>query len=201
MKKQRIGQTMYDVIDINEYTEHHTFYNQRLTAIQHYNHVLPLRNKTDNAPGIYYQDGNMIHNVIKPTTDEYNSDNTIDYSDSKNLGDILTKDNLVRNMENEILTDRNNVFSINITDKDTPEMKALKTAINAKRVDKRNYESRFEQFQNDMRLLKGNNITLAKLISFCDKFDIDAELILRDKNEGDVPNPIGTEISVNLTER
>ena len=104
-------------------------------------------------------------------------------------------------MENEILTDRNNVFSINIGDNDTPEMKALKTAINTKRVDKRNYESRFEQFQNDMRLLKGNTITLAKLISFCDKFDIDAELTLRDKNDGDIPNPIGTEISVNLTER
>ena len=143
----------------------------------------------------------MIHNIVKPTTDEYSSDNIIDYSDSKNLGDILTKDNLVRNMENEILTDRNNVFSINIGDNDTPEMKALKTAINTKRVDKRNYESRFEQFQNDMRLLKGNTITLAKLISFCDKFDIDAELTLRDKNDGDIPNPIGTEISVNLTER
>ena len=184
MKKQRIGQTMYDVIDINEYTEHQNFYNPRLTAIKHCNDVLPIRNKTDTAPGIYYQDGNMIHNIVKPTTDEYSSDNIIDYSDSKNLGDILTKDNLVRNMENEILTDRNNVFSIN-----------------TKRVDKRNYESRFEQFQNDMRLLKGNTITLAKLISFCDKFDIDAELTLRDKNDGDIPNPIGTEISVNLTER
>lgn len=201
MKKQRIGQTMYEVVDINEYTEHQNFYNQRLTAIRHYNHVLPIRNKTDNAPGIYYQEGNMIHDVKKPDTDEYSYDNIIDYSDSKNLGDILTKDNLVRNMENEILTDSNNVFSINISNEDTPEMKALKTAINSKRVDKRNYESRFEQFQNDMRLLKGNSITLAKLISFCDKFDIDAELTLRDKNDGDIPNPIGTEISVNLTER
>ena len=91
-----------------------------------------------------------------------------------------------------------NIFYLKIGDDDTPEMKALKNAINAKQVDKKQYEDRFDQFQNDMRLLKGNSITLGKLISICGAFDISAELTLRDKP--DIPNPMNTEIVVDLTE-
>ena len=50
-----------------------------------------------------------------------------------------------------------------------------------------------------MRLLKGKSITLAKMKSIYDKFDIEAELILRDK-EG-CANPMNKEIKMNLTRR
>ena len=76
-------------------------------------------------------------------------------------------------------------------------MRTLKTAINAKQVDKKIYESRFPQFQNDMRLLRGHSITLGKLISICAAFDIAVELILKDKPNA--PNPIGSEYVVDLT--
>ena len=78
-------------------------------------------------------------------------------------------------------------------------MKALKQAINLKQADKTQYEDRFTQYQNDMRLLtKGKSITLGKLISLCDIFDISAELILKDKSNN-VPNPMNSEINIDLT--
>ena len=77
-------------------------------------------------------------------------------------------------------------------------MRALKQAINSKQVDKKQYEDRFEQYQNDMRLLKGSSITLGKLVSICTAFDIGVDLTLRDKE--DCPNPMNTEIVVDLTE-
>ena len=49
-----------------------------------------------------------------------------------------------------------------------------------------------------MRRLKGNSITLAKLISICNAFDISAELTLKDKDG--IPNPMNTEVTVDLTE-
>jgi hypothetical protein len=78
-------------------------------------------------------------------------------------------------------------------------MKALKNAINLKQVDRKRYEDRFDQYQNDMRLLRGSTITLSKLVSICAAFDISADLTLRDKAY-DIPNPMNTEITVDLTE-
>jgi hypothetical protein len=97
-----------------------------------------------------------------------------------------------------MVSGKDNILTLTITPQDTPEMKALKTAINSKQIDKKAYESRFDQFQNNMRLLKGPTITLAKMKEICEGFDIACELTLTDK-EGAV-NPIGTEIVVDLTE-
>ena len=83
-------------------------------------------------------------------------------------------------------------------DEEDAKMKAVKEAINLKQVDIKQYENRFDQFQNDIRLLKGKSITLAKLISTCNNFDISAELTLRDR-EG-CANPMNTELKINLTE-
>ena len=104
----------------------------------------------------------------------------------------------MRDIENEILTNKDNIFNLNIGPDDTPEMKAVKEAINLKQVDIKQYENRFDQFQNDIRLLKGKSITLGKLISTCNNFDISAEITLRDR-EG-CANPMNSEIKINLTE-
>ena len=98
-----------------------------------------------------------------------------------------------------ILTNKDNIFNLNIGPDDTPEMKAVKEAINLKQVDIKNYENRFDQFQNDIRLLKGKSITLGKLISTCSNFDIVAELTLTDKPG--CANPMNSTIKIDLTER
>jgi hypothetical protein len=132
----------------------------------------------------------------------YNSDKIIDYSNIKNIDEIIEKDKLVRDIESDILTTKENIFQLNIGNDDSPEMVAMKQAINTKQVDIKQYESQFDQFQNDIRLFKkSKTITLGKLVSTCNVFDIDATLILKDKNGGDVPNPMNTEISISLTDR
>jgi hypothetical protein len=137
--------------------------------------------------------------VQKPEyPEEYSSEGIIDYTNPSSIEDILRNNALIRDIQQEIMATNENIFHLKIGNDDTPEMKALKTAINSKQVDKKQYEDRFEQFQNDMRLLKGKSITLGKLISICGAFDISAELTLRDKP--DIPNPMNTEITVDLTE-
>ena len=143
----------------------------------------------------------MACRVVKPDekhTEMYSDKNIIDFNNAKDISDIIKKDNLVRDIENDILTTKDNIFQLNIGNNDMPVMVALKQAINSKQVDIKQYEDRFDQFQNDIRLLKGSNITLGKLVSTCDNFDISAELILKDK-EG-CANPMNIEIKTDLTD-
>lgn len=200
MKKALIDNRLYDVVDMDEYTKNRDLYNPRFTAIQGHGKVLPIKSKNDSGVGIYYENNGVMCNVEKPNPEDSSYDESIiiDYSDCKTVGDIIKTDNLVRNIENEILTTKDNIFSLNVGPDDTPEMKAIKEAINLKQVDIKQYESRFDQFQNDIRLLKGKSITLGKLISTCNSFDISAELTLRDR-EG-CANPMNSEIKINLTE-
>ena len=201
MKKVELDGRLYSVTSMSDYTDNQALYSPRFTAINIGNGtVLPICSRViDNGPGVYYQPGAMICPIQKPENpDVYSATKIIDYDNSKDIGDIIRNNELIADIQSELLTTSDNIFHLRITNDDTPEMKALKSAINAKQVDKRQYEDRFDQFQNDMRLLKGNSITLAKLISICNAFDIDAELTLRDKQ--DIPNPMNTEFTVDLTE-
>lgn len=203
MKKVQIGKCLYNVMTADDYRQNISACNPRFTAIECRagSRVLPVNSRvTDTTPGLYFYPGNgMVATVVKPTThlEEYLSDKIIDYTKATSIGEIIHNNEILRDIQNDIITTSDNVLKLNISDDDTPEMRALKSAINAKGVDKKQYEDRFDQFQNDMRLLKGTSITLGKLISICTAFDIAAELTLKDKQ--DVPNPIGTEFVVDLT--
>lgn len=203
MKKIEINGRLYNnVVDINEYTDHPDLYNPKFTAIERPNEcVLPIKNRTtDTGPGIYYQPGAMVSFVEKPDNmAEYSPDKIINFNDSKSIGEVFEKQQIIRDIQDEIMTTSDNVLCLKIGEKDTPEMRALKTAINLKRIDTKQYEDRFDQFQNDMRLLKGNSITLGKLISISNAFDISADLTLRDKDDN-TPNPINQTIVIDLTE-
>ena len=205
MKKVEINHRLYSVTTMSDYTENRNLYNPKFTAIEDPDNgvVLPIKSlkATDNEPGILYQDGAMVSYVVKPNNPEdYSTDKIIDYSNPKNIGEIMEKNQLIKDIQQEIMATPDNIFQLNISDEDTPEMKTLKMAINSKGVDKSQYEDRFPQYQNDMRLLRGKSITLSKLISICSAFDISAELTLRDKGI-DIPNPMGTEFTVDLTDR
>jgi hypothetical protein len=200
MKKVQLENRLYSVATMDEYTKNPDLFSPKFTAIEAHGTVMPIRSRTlDDGPGYYYQQGSMCCRVVKPENpEEYSADKIIDYTNPKSIADILYNNELIKDIQSEIMTTSDNIFYLKIGDEDTPEMKALKTAINTKQVDKKQYEDRFDQFQNDMRLLKGSSITLAKLISICGAFDISAELTLRDKE--DAPNPMNTEITVDLTE-
>ena len=202
MKKMQINQRLYNVIDNNDYYNNYNNYNPKFTALECCNgqYVLPLNSRpTDTDPGVYWYDGGMINVINKPdNVDEYKSENVIDYSKANDIGDIIKYNELIRDIQNDIITTSDNILKLNISDDDTPAMKGLKTVMNAKAVDKKQYEDRFTQFQNDMRLLRGHSITLDKLTSISSAFDISVLLTFKDK-EG-VPNPIGYEYTVDLTD-
>jgi hypothetical protein len=201
MKKAEIDGRLYNITSIEDYTNHPDLYNPKFTAIERPECVLPIRNRTtDTGPGIYYQPNAMVSIVEKPDNMAYYGlDKIIDFTNPKSIDEVFEKQQIIRDIQDEIMTTSDNVLCLKIGEKDTPEMKALKTAINLKRIDTKQYEDRFDQFQNDMRLLKGNSITLGKLISISNALDISADITLRDRDDN-TPNPMNQTITIDLTE-
>lgn len=202
MKKAEIDGRLYNVTDMDDFTDHPDLYTPKFTAIERPGQcVLPIKNRTtDTGPGIYYQPGAMVATVEKPESmAEYDPSKIIDFTNPKSIGEVFDKQQIIRDIQDEIMTTSDNVLCLKIGEKDTPEMRALKTAINLKRIDTKQYEDRFDQFQNDMRLLKGNSITLGKLISISNALDISVDLTIRDRDET-TPNPMNQTIVIDLTE-
>jgi len=202
MKKAEIDGRLYSVTDMDDYTDHPDLYSPKFTAIERPGEcILPIKSRVgETGPGIYYQNGAMVAIVEKPdNTAEYDPDKIIDFTNPKSIGEVFEKQQIIRDIQDEIMTTSDNVLCLKIGEKDTPEMRALKTAINLKRIDTKQYEDRFDQFQNDMRLLKGNSITLGKLISISNALDISVDLTIRDRDEN-TPNPMHQTIVIDLTE-
>ena len=85
-----------------------------------------------------------------------------------------------------------------IQEKDTPEMKLLKEAINRKHIDLDNYKQRFgSDFNNDKRLFDQPSITFFKLKRIADVMDMRIDLTLSDKPGA--ANPIGEKLSAQIT--
>ena len=203
-----------DIIDEKEYKDKYDVYSNNpsiyyMTALEishnEQSYLLPFRGKSDDRPGIY-PDGH-IYFVKYPENNEeellYNKNNieVIDFSNVKNINDFLNKNNQVREIENLSLSDSDEIFNPPISGKESEHMKAIKKAIIAKHMDIDRYASRFgENYLNDKRILKSDDITMNKLISICNKLDIEAKLILNDKNS-DIANPMGTTIEAILTDK
>lgn len=201
-KKMRINDKIYDVTSLEDYTSFKDAYIPQYTAIHdpETNLVLPIKNKYEDGPGIVI--GNGISYIEEPEADEleqYLDKDIIDFDNSTSIHDMMEKQRIVRTLERDILTSPDNIFSPKIFDDDSPEMKALKTAVLEKHIDLDKYEPRFgSNYNNDKRLFNKSNISLSMTKRLCEALDIKATLILEDKNE-DVPNPIGRKITVELT--
>lgn len=201
-KKMRINDRIYDVTSLEEYAKFKDAYIPQYTAIHDpdTNLVLPIKNRYEDGPGIVV--GNGISYVEEPDEDEvdiYLDSEIIDFDNAKNIHDMMEKQRIVRTLERDILTSPDNIFTPKIFDDDSPEMKALKTAVLDKHIDLDKYEPRFgSNYNNDKRLFNKNNISLSMMKRMCEALDIEATLILTDKSS-DVPNPIGRTIEVKLT--
>lgn len=164
--------------------------------------ILPIRGRSDDRPGIYTN--GMVYYQRFPDdieNSEYNKKNLdiVDFSDIKNIEEFLDKNSQIREMETTVLTDIDSVFTPPLLQDDSQEMRAVKDSIISKHIDINKYAPRFgDNFLNDKRILKTNSITMNKLISICEKLDIEAELTLRNANP-DVPNPMSKEVTVILT--
>lgn len=201
-KKIRIGDKMYDVATLEEYQKYRDAYTTQYTAIydETTNLVLPIKNRYDNGVGIII--GSGVSYIEEPADDikqDYSATAIIDFDNIKSIHDMMQKQKIVREIERNNLTSPDNIFTPKIFDDDSPEMKALKSAVLDKHIDLDKYEPRFgSNYNNDKRLFNKSTISLSMLKRVCDALDIEATLTLTDKND-DVPNPIGKSIEVKLT--
>lgn len=197
LKKGKADGRIYDIIDYDELTSmDKNIYGP--VAIEWNGLIYPERNKGDNKPGIYSTNwGYYLKHPSQEEINEYSSENIIDFK-SNDIREVIEKSNKLRDMEREILTNPDNIFTPPLLENDTPEMRALKEAVIAKKIDISKYAPRFGvNFQNDRRLFSNSSITMEKLKKFVDILDMKATLILEDKSP-DVPNPIGRKIVTEL---
>ena len=201
LEKIKIEDAIYDVISEEEYFRNPSMYSQYTAVRGNDGYVYPVRlSYRDNRPGFYPNCG-VIHYKIPHgrESQSYSVGNIINFSDAETIQDVIKTQQKLISAERTILTTIDNVFVPEIGENDAPVMKALKQAIIDKHIDLDKYESRFgDNYNNDKRLMKKDNITLNKLTAICEHLDIVPTLTLRDANP-DVPNPIGKTITVDLT--
>jgi hypothetical protein len=206
LKRQSISGKLYNVIDHEEFVKNRELYEDPNTAVEidinDKKYILPLRNKaTDNRPGLY-NEGCLDFFVLPDENQykEYSTLNTIDFGNCNSMVEVMEKQKMLRDEEKEILTNPDNIFIPPISGKESPAMAGLKQAVIAKRIDIDKYQDRFgkENFPNDKRKFKDNDITMFMLNRMNKALDIKATIILEDKHPN-VPNPIGKKIIMDLT--
>lgn len=201
-KKAKIDGKIINIVDWDTYNKFGNELDNNYNGIQVNNCILPLRGKNDLRPGIYNDGNNVFYRLKFPDKtdmEDYSPKNIIDFDNASNIKEIIEKQNKLKSMENSILTTADNIFIPQVDPNDSSEMIALKKAVIAKHIDLDKYEQRFgSNYNNDRRLFNKNSITLVKLKSIADALDMKVSLSIEDKDE-DVPNPIGSKITVDIT--
>lgn len=200
-KKAKIDGRVTTVVTPEE-SLNNKLYQDKFSSVEINGVILPVKKTYDpTTPGFYISNSGKIGKIIYPSDDErdeYSVDHAIDFSNIKNMKELINKQEEVKRMESEVLSNSDNLFKPIPKENDSPEMKALKEAICLKNIDIDLYADRFlDNFNNDKRLLKGSSITISKMKSICDKLDMKVTLTISDTSES-VPNPIGKSISVDI---
>ena len=202
---------IYEMVDLDTYsTNPDKYIGRQDVGIEVYdeNHketlVLPLRDSYSGnpiTPGVY--NAGEIDFTLMPddiTYKKYIPGKTIELSNKMDAKKMIESGESLSRLDEPFITTPDEITRIPVTSLDEPEMRALKTAINEKHVDLDKYAGRFSNnYPNDKRQLKNNQVTLNIIKRFCNNMDMEALLIIRDKSP-DVPNPLGKDIIVSLTE-
>lgn len=200
---------IYDMVDYDEYGAHPNRYLGRTDVgitveRDDKKMVLPLRsayNGNPISPGVY--NAGAVDFTIYPdkqTEDKYVPSNVIEIKNNMDIASMVKTSEEIKRIDEPFITTPDNITKVNIQDNDQPEMKALKMAINEKNIDMDKYANRFgDNYNNDKRQLKNNGVTLNIIKRFCKNMDMECVLTLKDANPN-VPNPIGKEISISLTD-
>lgn len=166
--------------------------------------ILPYRGEYGGKmtnPGIY--NAGCVDFCVYPTEENINDfipSKVISVNSKMSMKEMLENEETLARLDEPWITSPDNITHFTIQEEDQAEMICLKTALNEKKMDFDKYSARFgDNFPNDKRQMKNNSVTLNIIKRFCEKCDMEAMLTLRDKNEN-VPNPIGREITVSLTE-
>ena len=196
--KAKIKNVMYDVCTLEQYTQNPNQYLKNHTAIVEGDYLYPVLSATQIDPGVHVNPG-MISYFQTPTDniEEYKKENAIRFDDVKDIATMIDKLEAVKKIEDDVLTSADNIFSVKIKPGDTPEMVALKTAVNEKKIDLDKYEHRFgSNYHNDKRLFNKPSISLGMLKRVTSALDMQVTMTIEDAP--DAPNPIGRKIEVQL---
>ena len=208
LKKINIDGKPYNVVSESAFKKNIDFYNNSMTAIEHVEEgqefILPIRAMTDTRPGYTKQGVLGFYNLPETEEDKIkysrNNDKFVDFSNCTSMADTIKKQEMVRDIEREIITNPDSITVPNVSALDSPEMRGLKEAIIMKNIDIDKYQGRFgDNFPNDKRLLKQHNITQKMLKRMVDNLDIKVTMIFEDV-DSNVPNPMGKKIIINLSE-
>jgi hypothetical protein len=196
-KKARISDKLYTVVEKEEFIKCPDIYPIATTAIETNDRVLPLVNKTDrDNSGVYF--GGAIFEY-RGNVDKYNKENIelINLSDARSMKELIHKQERVKDINKSILESADDIYVPTYFDTDTAEMRIFKEGIEAKHMCLKNYANAIEEstgstFNNDRRLIEKDSITFSKMKGLATAFDMEVELIIRDKSEN-VPNPMNKE--------
>jgi hypothetical protein len=176
-------------------------------ALKCSDYVLPYSDKYGKASP-YAIPTELFIKVRLPMTDdekkEYSIKNIVNFGTSDSFQTILDNVYKIKQEKNAGLSVVNDCLSLEISDDDAPELRAIKQAINDKHIDADSYRSKFpsiSDYNNDMRALKSNTnhtISFFKAKRILDSFDMEGVFIIKDKK--DACNPTGKEYTVVLTE-
>lgn len=199
------GDKLLDVVPINDYFRSPNFYVSKGTAIDiGQDHVFPVITDIDKTPGIVIKPGKPIafcKNTETPEMEKYETSKVIDFSNSKDAKEFMEKQTLLHQLEKDVLSNPDNIFSPETDSSEAPAMQLLKKAVCSKHIDLDKYEPRFgSNYANDKRLFNKPSISMQMLTRVCNALDIKATLTLEDQ-EGDIANPMGPEnkMSIELT--
>lgn len=199
IRKASIDGKMYTVLTPQEFSENVELNNNNTTAITVDGTVYPIRSQSDNRVGAKIDGPFIRYTDPQPDQQQYSASNIVDLSNVKNMEELISKQEEMKNMERSILTSPDNLTIPNISSLDTPEMKAVKEVIIAKRTDLDKYAERFgPNFANDKRILKTNSITMKMIKRLCENIDVKVSLVFEDRDP-DVPNPMGKKIVADIT--
>lgn len=209
VNKAAVNGQIVDVLEYDEYSANRANYEDRndiaiKSSKNGEDYILPIKGQygsNSTNPGVY--NAGCIDFLVYPETDsdkeKYSAKNMISMSNKDNIRDLIKAGDEARKLDEDFITSPDNITNIPIKVTDQPELKCLKMALNAKKIDIDKYAGRFgDNFPNDKRQLKNSSATLNIIKRYCDNCDMEAILTLRDKNP-DVPNPMGCEITVSLT--
>jgi hypothetical protein len=205
-KKAKLEGRMSTVVSIEELQTNRELYNTGTVAVEITKTdgetvVLPYRPNAVrlDRPGVY-QAGNVGDMIVYPDEKdkaEYQPE-VIDLSNSSSIEEYMIKQGKLKDIEKEILTTPDNIFTPHISDEDSPLMKGLKKAVIKKHIDIDKYADGYgENFPNDKRKFKDHDISIKLFERHVDVLGIKAVLVLTDASP-DIPNPIVDPIYIPL---
>lgn len=197
-KKASVDGKIRDVIDYSELPKINTNNYDNL-AVLHNGVIYPERNpNVEISPGLYvYEWGTILHEPTEEQLPEYLAENKLIDFKANNIRELIEKSDRLKEAENTLLvcTDPEGITTYPIGNNDSPEMVAVKSAINAKHIDIKKYQARWDTYANDIRLLNKESLSLAKLKTFAKNLDMKVSIVVEDKAPN-VPNPIGDKIVI-----